>query len=97
MLVFSSCLLPLFGEITREERIGAIDKQIKVLEERRSRYKASARLHEDEFDRWQFDSSRIDEARLAERQAQIDRMMVKSIDDKIAELQTERAQLEQNS
>ena len=86
-----------FLPLAAETKIEAIDKQIKVLEDRRNRYKASARLHEDEFDRWQFESHRIDEARLAEKQGRIDRMMVKYLDDKIIELKTERAQLEQNS
>jgi hypothetical protein len=74
-------------------QIEDINQQVRVLQDRKNRYKASARRHQDNVDRWQFDSSRIDEVRREQKYIQEDLVMMQDIEDKIEELCQEKQKL----
>jgi hypothetical protein len=80
-------------EMSKQEEIDLIDEQIKVLEDRKNRYKASARRHQDQVDRWQFDSSRIDEMRKERENVEIDETLMRDIQIKIDELKQQKEEI----
>ena len=78
---------------TLQQELDAIDKEVKKLEERQNRYRASAARHEDEAMRWQFQSGMQVDARMAWAQADQDREKMKDIQKLIDALQKRKAQI----